>query len=79
VPWFIIPGQGGDATPDPEDPPGRMLADNWVAPAHPMSAVGGKKMKYETEADRAKRNNLHVVVQERYNYDRLRHRGAVRP
>jgi hypothetical protein len=33
------------------------------------------EMKYETEADRAKRNNLHVVVQERYNYDRLRHRG----
>jgi hypothetical protein len=33
------------------------------------------EMKYKTEADRAKRNNLHVIVQEGYNYDRLRHRG----
>jgi hypothetical protein len=35
VPWFIYSGQGTD----PEDTPGRMLADNWVAPTHPMSAV----------------------------------------
>jgi hypothetical protein len=31
---FIYSGQDGDTTPDPEDPPGRGLADNWVAPAH---------------------------------------------
>lgn len=33
------------------------------------------EMKYETEAERAKRNNLHVISQEGYNYDRLRRRG----
>jgi hypothetical protein len=32
-------------------------------------------MKYETAADRAKRNNLHVVVQKDYNYDRPRRQG----
>jgi hypothetical protein len=32
-------------------------------------------MKYENEAERAKRNNLLVFAQERYNYDRRRHRG----
>ena len=35
VPWFIYSGQGVTPTPDPEDPPGRTLGDNWVAPAHP--------------------------------------------
>jgi hypothetical protein len=33
------------------------------------------EMKYENEAERAKRNNLLVLAQERYNYDRRRHRG----
>ena len=39
---FICSGQGRDTTPDPEDLPRRMLADNWVAPAHPNVAVGHK-------------------------------------
>ena len=33
------------------------------------------KVKYETEAERAKRNNLLVIGLERYNYDRLRRQG----
>jgi hypothetical protein len=33
------------------------------------------EMKYETEEKRAKRNNLHVIVQDGYNYDRPRDRG----
>ena len=44
---------GGDTTPDLEGPPGRMLADNWVAPAHPMSLL-------EAKADIA-RTVLHVA------------------
>ena len=41
LPDSSVPARG-DTTPDPEDPPGRMLADNWVPSAHPMSAVGGR-------------------------------------
>ena len=33
------------------------------------------EINYETEAERAKRNNLHVVAQDGYNYDRSRRRG----